>query len=206
MSKSIKNQKQLFFSHTWKLDKLNRNTHYRVATLVRGLQKLGWGTWFDQDDMLGNIDAAMARGIDNCECVIVCITEQYCHKVNNAAYNPKTRDNCHKEWNYANNRDKLMIPVIMEPDLLNTTSWPPGVVPLHLSSTLYIDASSNDLWKAILALNKMLLNYKLVPKIPVKRFTLRKKLYRNSFSHSERFLTKHLLRTRSGSLPIEIRI
>ena len=111
--------KQIFFSHTWRNDKLNRNTHKRVLLLVAGLQRLGWGPWVDEEDMIGNIDACMASGIQNCECVLVCLTEDYCKKVNQAANDLYVRDNCHKEWNYANICSKLMIPIIMETDLLD---------------------------------------------------------------------------------------
>ena len=155
--------KQLFFSHTWRLDNLNRHTHERVAQLVHGLQKYGWTTWFDEDDMIGNIDAAMASGIDQCDCVLVCLTEQYCIKVNTSAKDPYIHDNCEKEWNYANNRDKLMLPIILDSTMLNTAKWPPGVVPLYLSSILYVDATAEDLTEAIENIHKRLLQYKLQP-------------------------------------------
>ena len=48
-------KKQLFFSHTWRPDKLGRDTHQRVTSLVRNMQKLGWTTWLDEDDIMGNI-------------------------------------------------------------------------------------------------------------------------------------------------------
>ena len=155
--------KQLFFSHTWKSDNLGRDNHARVCELARQLKKRGWGTWIDEEDMGGNIDAAMAAGIDGADVIIVCLTEMYCKKVNETAKDPRKRDNCLKEWTYANSRDKLMIPVIMEPCLYNISNWPPGVVTLYLGSTLYIDATSDDLDKAVIYINKTLLTYKLRP-------------------------------------------
>ena len=155
--------KQLFFSHTWRFDILNRDTHQRVISIARGLYNLGWSTWIDEDDMRGNIDSSMAEGIDGCKCVLVFITSEYCRKVNGAAQDPHTRDNCHKEWNYSHNRDKLMIPVIMERELLNTSKWPPGVVPLHLSSVLYIDATSDSMTGVISSIDTMLKRYNLLP-------------------------------------------
>ena len=156
-------KKQLFLSHTWRLDNLNRHTHQRVNSLAEGLRKYGWTTWFDEDDMIGNIDAAMAAGIDNCDCVLVCLTEEYCKKVNQSARDPYLHDNCEKEWNYAINRDKLMLPIILESSMLNTSKWPPGVVPLYLSSILYVDASKEDLSSAIKEINKRLLAYNIIP-------------------------------------------
>ena len=174
--------KQLFFSHTWQHDNLGRNNHNRVKILVKEMQKLGWTTWFDEDDMIGNIDASMAFGIDTCRCIIVCITEAYCRKINESAQNPRKRDNCFKEWNYAHHRNKLMIPIIMEPSMLNINKWPYGVVPLHLSSILYINCSgnyyynsgittfkqlisnTNNLITSVKKLHLMLLNYNLKPR------------------------------------------
>jgi hypothetical protein len=157
---------QLFFSHTWRPDKEGRDNHDRVRQLVHRIHKKGWGTWFDEYNMVGNIDASMAAGIDNCECVIVCLTETYCLKINETARNPRKRDNCHKEWNYACNRDKLMIPIIMEPYMLDTSKWPAGVVPLYLGSTLYLDMSNDDKYdKCIFELDEMLKHYSLIPKI-----------------------------------------
>ena len=175
--------KQLFFSHTWQPDKLGRDNHKSVKIFVKEMQKLGWTTWFDEDDMQGNIDASMASGIDACRCVIVCITEAYCKKINESAKDPRKRDNCLKEWNYAHNRNKLMIPVIMEPSMLNPNTWPGGVVPLHLGNTLYVNFSNNyynnsgkislqqllqynkNITTNILSLHMMLLNYNLKPRL-----------------------------------------
>ena len=160
--------KQLFFSHTWKPDNLNRNTHCRVYEMVKKLRDNGWTTWFDEEDMGGNIDAAMAEGIENADAILICLTETYCKKVNETAKNPRNRDNCLKEWTYANMRNKLLIPVIMEPCLLDMSNWPPGIVSLYLGSTLYINASDDDLSDAIIDSNKFLLNNDLVPHNKVK--------------------------------------
>lgn len=155
--------KQLFFSHTWKADRLGRNTHQRVYDLVKMIREQGWTTWFDEEDMGGNIDAAMAQGIDNADAIIICLTEEYCNKVNETAKDPRKRDNCLKEWTYANIRNKLMIPVVMEPCLLNTSEWPPGVVSLYLGSTLYIDASKDELSDAVKSIIKYLFQVGLSP-------------------------------------------
>jgi hypothetical protein len=160
--------KQLFFSHTWRPDNLGRNNHTRVHELVKKMRNLGWTTWFDEEDMGGNIDAAMAEGIDHAEAILVCLTETYCKKVNETAKDPRKRDNCLKEWTYANTRNKLMIPVIMEPDLLNTNNWPPGIVSLYLGSTLYVNASNDDLNEPIESIEKFLSQATLYPKKKVK--------------------------------------
>ena len=159
----MKKNKQLFFSHTWRPDNLGRNTHERVYEIVKKLRDNGWTTWFDEEDMGGNIDAAMAEGIDNSDAILVCLTETYCKKVNDTAKNPRNRDNCLKEWTYANARNKLLIPIIMEPTLLNQSQWPPGIVSLYLGSTLFIDASKDDINSAVIFVNNFLLKHGLQP-------------------------------------------
>lgn len=154
-------KKQIFFSHTWQNDSLNRDNHIRVRELAEELYKYGWSYWIDEDNIVGNIDAAMARGIDDADVIIICLTKQYFKKVNETANNPRQRDNCLKEWTYATTRNKLMIPVIMDISLCNINEWPPGIITLYFGSTLYINASSNDLNIAANNINKLLLKYNL---------------------------------------------
>ena len=155
--------RQLFFSHTWKYDNLNRNNHNRVCQLAQKLNNCGWSTWIDEENLIGNIDAGMATGIDNAEAMIVCLTDAYCRKVNETAKDPRKRDNCLKEWTYGNARNKLMIPVVMEPDLLDMTKWPPGVVSLYFGSTLYVDGSKDNLNNTVINIHKILQQHGLKP-------------------------------------------
>ncbi len=156
-------KKQLFFSHTWQVDKLGRDTHARVYELAKMMERCGWSIWIDEDNIKGNIDASMATGIDNADAIIVCLTENYCKKVNETARDPRKRDNCLKEWTYANARNKLMIPVVMEPILLSINNWPAGIVSLHFGSTLYIDASTSNLRYPTINLIKQLDQHMLSP-------------------------------------------
>lgn len=149
-------KKQIFFSHDWRIDSQGRNNHKRVHSIVKQIQKYGYSTWFDEEDMNGNIDAAMADGIEHADAVIVCITETYCNKINNASRDSRKRDNCLKEWTYAHARNKLMIPIIMEHQMLDTSKWPPGVVSMYLASTLYINATKDSDNMTILSLIKVL--------------------------------------------------
>ena len=72
--------------------------------------------------------------------------------------------NCLNEWTYSCTRNKLMIPIIMEPHMLDPKQWPAGIVPLYLGSTLYVDASYDRLINnCILLLTKMLITYKIFP-------------------------------------------
>ena len=160
--------KQLFFSHTWLADKLGRDTHSRVYELAKLMERCGWSIWIDEDNMKGNIDAAMASGIDGADAVIVCLTKNYCKKVNETARNPRKRDNCLKEWTYANIRNKLMIPVVMEPELLSLNNWPAGIVSLHFGSTLYVNASMDSLHRPTFELIKQLGQHHLQPNHPMR--------------------------------------
>lgn len=155
--------KQLFFSHTWRPDRLGRNTHVRVHQIVKKIRGLGWTTWFDEEDMNNNIDAAMAQGIDNADVVIVCLTENYINKINETSKNPRLRDNCLKEWNYTHARSKFVIPLIMEHCLLDMKNWPAGVVALYLGNNLYINASCDNLDDAVISLSKMLIKNNVAP-------------------------------------------
>jgi len=187
--------KQLFFSHTWKADKLGRDTHKRVYELARLMERCGWSIWIDEENMKGNIDAAMASGIDGADAVIVCLTENYCKKVNETARNPRKRDNCLKEWTYANIRNKLMIPIVMEPELLSMNNWPAGIVSLHFGSTLYVNASMDCLHRPTFDLIKQLDQHHLQPNIPM---------------HSSNYLglekQQNLQRLRSKSLDSQTKI
>lgn len=133
--------KQLFLSHAWVVDEEGRDTHARARLLAARLGRLGWTTWFDEVDMKGNVDAAMASGIDECESVIMLLTKAYGRKVNHAARKITSNDNCLKEFEYALFREKNVLPVIFESSMSNPHTWSPGVLPMRLAMTLYVDGT-----------------------------------------------------------------
>ena len=140
---NLKNQ--LFFSHSWKNDNLGRNNHYRVYKLAKILQNQGYSIWIDEDNMIGDIDYCMSDGIENSDIILVCLSESYFKKIDEAAKNPYKRDNCYKEWSYSNARQKKMVPMIMEPSLKNISNWPPSIISLYFASQLYIDCTFDNL-------------------------------------------------------------
>ena len=81
----------------------------------------------------------MIRGINNCECFIVCVTEKYLEKINQAANNIRIRDNCYKEFNYANSINKAIIPILLEPNKKLINSY--GLLNFYLANNLFIDFS-----------------------------------------------------------------
>ena len=133
-------KKQIFISHTWKHDSQGRDTHDRARHLKHALEKLGWSVWFDETDMYGNIDAAMANGIDNCSVVVFCLTRAYFENIENAV-NTSKLSNCLKEWNYSQIRNKLSLPILFEPELCDFNEWPAGVISMTFGRSLYVDAS-----------------------------------------------------------------
>ena len=143
LSSSIETKKKTdcFLSHNWGDNNLN---HKKIATINSALQKRGLVTWFDENEMEGNIRFKMAEGIDNTKCVIVFITDQYRNKVNGI----DMKDNCKYEFSYAVNQlgPQNMIPVVMEASMRNTYDWK-GELGAALGSMLYIDFVEDQLEK-----------------------------------------------------------
>lgn len=109
--------RDIFISHCWGKDILNRPNHERAKYLSNLLVNQGYSVWFDEYDLIGNIDNAIIKGINDCKVVIICLTESYCNKINNSVYNNLPNDNCYKEWNYCLFKKKRIIPIIMEPTM-----------------------------------------------------------------------------------------
>ena len=154
---------QLFFSHAWSNDNLNRNNHIRVMKLSKIIKNFGFKIWIDEENIIDDVDFSMVNGIDNSSVIIICLTTEYFNKINRAAANPIINDNCYKEWCYSNTRNKIMIPIIMEPSLKNISDWPPGIISMYFSSKLYIDGSSNNLDIAGLHLKNYLEKMNILP-------------------------------------------
>lgn len=134
---------RLFLSHAWRADCLGRDTHARVRTLNRALRRRGVDTWFDEDEMHGDIDAAMALGLEGSDVVVVLLTRAYADKVATAALDPRARDNCYKECSFACTNTKVCLPVVFEPCMRDVSSWP-SVVRLYFGSKLYVDGVGDD--------------------------------------------------------------
>jgi hypothetical protein len=105
----------------------------------------------------------MAEGIDNCDCFIVCLTKNYINKINEASRNMLIRDNCYKEFNYANVSNKIMIPLILEPGITRLS----GIIGLYLGNQYFIDFSfsdfkSKEFYNSIEKLDLALKKYKII--------------------------------------------
>lgn len=145
-SSSLTRSTDIFLSHTWRADKLGRNTHARARSFCDALRRCGWSVWFDEDDLrFGSIDAAIATGIEKTRVVFVCLTLEYIRKINRGVSSMYHRDNCAKEWTCAMVRSKAMVPIVFEPSLVSSIDWPSGVVPLHLGNSMHVRACE-DTW------------------------------------------------------------
>ena len=132
-SSSIKTD--CFLSHNW--GDQNKN-HAFVKKVNLELQNRGLKTWFDENQMDGNIRFRMAEGIDNTKCVVVFITKEYRDKVNGI----DMTDNCKYEFSYAMNQlgSQNMIPVVLEAEMRDTKKWK-GELGAALGSMMYVDLS-----------------------------------------------------------------
>jgi len=135
--------KDIFISHAWGKDELDRDNHERCKILANKLINNGYSVWIDSNDLYGNIDSSIMKGINNCKIVLVCLTKRYCDKINTCVINQLSNDNCYKEWNYSLFRQKIIIPVLMEPNMINIFLNGQGIIQMYLNSLMFIDFTNN---------------------------------------------------------------
>lgn len=136
--------KEIFLSHAWGKDNLDRDNHKRVKQLSKLLEEKGYTVWLDENNMIGNIDNSIIKGINNCKVVIICLTENYCNKINTCVYENLSNDNCYKEWNYCLFKQKKIIPLIMEPKMEEIFLKKDGVIQMYLNNQMYINYSNDE--------------------------------------------------------------
>ena len=130
----------VFLSHNWGRDESDRNNHYRVSLINRELKRRGYKTWFDEDEMAGNIAERMSEGIEQTKAVIIFLTRKYYEKVNGK----NALDNCKREFIYAVQRKtpaKILV-VVMEECMRDTGTWT-NLFGFYFSSRLYVDMTDN---------------------------------------------------------------
>lgn len=130
----------VFLSHNWGKDKSNHSKVVQIATMLR---QEGFKVWLDEDHMQSNIIDAMNQGIDRSRLVIVCVTAEYQKKVSGHG-SKGDKDNCMLEYYRAlsDKGTKGMIPVVMDPAMLDTAKW---YGPLKsLNQELYQNCSGGD--------------------------------------------------------------
>jgi len=136
-----KTENLVFLSHAWGNDCLERDNHERCRELYNKMKESGYSMWFDEKNMRGNIDNSIIKGINNSKVILICLTKKYCDKINNAANNNLPNDNCYKEWSYSLFRQKIIIPIIMEPVMNDIYTQNDGIIQMYLNNTMFIDFS-----------------------------------------------------------------
>lgn len=128
----------VFLSHDWGEEDC---THKIISKINSRLSEYGFETWFDENRIQTDIGGEIARGIDRAKMVLVFLTRRYLEKVSSEGDNY-----CKHEFNFAIERKgtSRIIPVVMEPALLDTKRWF-GPVGLFLNKALYVDMSSDSL-------------------------------------------------------------
>lgn len=133
--------KDIFISHNWGLDSIGIDNHKKCKIIADELILRGYSVWFDENDMVKNIDDKIMEGINNSKIVIVCLTEKYCKKIEDGVRYQRINDNCYKEWNYTLLKSKKIIPIIMEKDLMNKPAS--QIIQMYINSIFYIDMSES---------------------------------------------------------------
>lgn len=136
-------KKDIFISHAWGYDNLRRDNHIRCKKLCDMLTLHGYNVWFDHYDMRGNIDRSTVNGINKCAIVIICFTNKYYNKINDANNQQLLNDNCYKEWKYSVFKNKKIIPIIMEPDMKYYYLNDDSIIQMHLNNIMYIDMTKS---------------------------------------------------------------
>ena len=124
----------IFLSHEW-------GYKDRVRAVSRELKGRGFDVWIDIEKMCGNISVCMADGIRRSDIVILFLSKAYIDKVNTGLI----WDNCYKEFAYSLFLHKKIIPVVLDPALLNVEKWPMGIVAMCLHNILYVDGSMDNI-------------------------------------------------------------
>jgi hypothetical protein len=137
----LANKADVFLSHDWGVDELGRDNHERVKKIKLMLEKRDIICWLDEDQMTGDIQDKMAKGIDNSNCIIAFCTRRYMEKVGG----DNEVDNCKLEFGYSVRRKGVdkMIPVVLDPSMRNTREWT-GKLGFNLGGLLYVDCSSDE--------------------------------------------------------------
>jgi len=74
-----------------------------VKRIRASLDQMGFVVWFDIEQMKGSVTDAMAQAVENSEAIVYCMSQKY-----------KESANCHSEANYAHQKKKPMIPLLVD--------------------------------------------------------------------------------------------
>eukprot|EP00292_Cryptomonas_paramecium_P014959 CAMPEP_0113684690 /NCGR_PEP_ID=MMETSP0038_2-20120614/14176_1 /TAXON_ID=2898 /ORGANISM="Cryptomonas paramecium" /LENGTH=138 /DNA_ID=CAMNT_0000604533 /DNA_START=45 /DNA_END=461 /DNA_ORIENTATION=- /assembly_acc=CAM_ASM_000170 len=100
-----------------------------VLRITEALRRCGYVVWIDVDMMVGALNQRMAEAVEGAAVVVPCITRAY-----------KASVNCMKELNYADQRRRDMVPLIL--DAADRAGLLSGQVGLITSNLIYVDFSA----------------------------------------------------------------
>ncbi len=92
----------------------------------------GYRIWFDENDMHGNSLSAMANAIENSQCIIVCMSENY--EKSNA---------CRHEAEFAYVRQRFILPLVVQPKY-KPLSW----LGFIIGARIYVDFTKHEFDRA----------------------------------------------------------
>jgi len=130
-----------FISHNWGKDSQGRDNHLRVLQIARALQKHGVEVFVDdwEAHRYDSVDEAIVDGMRRSSVALVFITRAYIDKIEESTI----EDDCVAQFNLAK-RAPGIIPVIMEPELMQPSRWGWNRVYAHLSGKKLVDLSRGE--------------------------------------------------------------
>jgi TPR repeat protein len=155
----------VFITHNWGNDERGRNNHERAVQIANALKSQRIRVWvgnhpfcshilrcvtsthwfplqIDEEQMTGDMDRQMIKGIKGSAIVIMLVTKRYEDKI---GVDGDDRDNCRKEFNFAvrTKSPKFMIPVVMEEGMRDALGWD-GSLQMYFGGVLYVRMWDDD--------------------------------------------------------------
>lgn len=123
-----------FLSHSWGKNKL---THQRVVLVAQELETHGLRVWVDEEQLSDTVEQGVVQGMAESHVFVAFVTREYLEASN------KANNNAGQEFRCAAKRDvNMIIPVVLDEELLSLHTWNKTVLMLKLATKLYIDFSS----------------------------------------------------------------
>ena len=129
-----------FISHAWG-GPPHFEGHERATLLNAHLQEKGYKTWFDAEQLTGEMHSKVLDGIEKSFITLVCVTRTYLDKI--ASEDPM--DHCKMEFMHARRMRKapFMLAVVFEDEMRRQDLWY-GSVGATLGDTLYVALTSDS--------------------------------------------------------------
>mmetsp|Transcript_19295 Transcript_19295/g.20914 ORF Transcript_19295/g.20914 Transcript_19295/m.20914 type:complete len:561 (+) Transcript_19295:65-1747(+) len=131
----------VFLSHNWGKDTFGRDNHERVKRINLSLQERGVKTWFDEEQLNGNLREGMARAITTSRKILIFLTQVYCNKIESR----NSLDNCYFEFNFAlsHRRSEDIIVVVLEESASRMSTWGDRLK-AELGSLLFLKLTNDE--------------------------------------------------------------